>query len=173
MFQRFLTIVCVVLSVSSISPVYAEVSTPKDDGVSADEVEISSKNSSIGGIKRGMLEQQVRRILGKPVKRQRVKTAYCGDPIVLVNYTYKNMKIELYEEAGTTKVNKIEISNRFYRTDKGIRVGDSIKKAKAAYPTLNVAEDSDTWYSAQTWFAITANKQGIITKIALGYDSGC
>jgi hypothetical protein len=171
MLQRFLTIVCVVLSVSAISPVYAEVIA--GDGLSAEEVTISSKNSAIGGIKQGMSEQQVQRILGKPIKRQRVKTPYCGEEMVFIYYTYRNIKIQLFEDAGTTKVDIIEVSNRFYRTDKGIRVGDSIKKAKTAYPTLKAAEDSNTWYSMQPWFAITANKQGKITKIALGYEMGC
>jgi hypothetical protein len=169
MLQRFLTIVCVVLSVSSISPVYAL----KGDGLSADEVAISSANSSIGGIKLGMSEQQVQRILGKPVKRQRLKTIYCGDTIVSIYYTYKNMKIELYEEAGTTKVDRIEVISRFHLTDKGIRVGDSMVKARTAYPNLLVAEESGISYSPQTRFAITANKQGQITKIVLGYETGC
>jgi hypothetical protein len=171
MFQRFLTIACLVFTASTISPAYAD--GQRIDGLSWEQVETGSQNSSIGGIKRGMSEQQVRSILGKPVKRQRVKTIYCGDPIVLIYYTYKNIKIELYEEAGTTKVDQIEMINRFYRTDKGIRVGDSITKAQAAYPTLKKSEDSNTWYSLQTWFAITANKQGIITKIVLGYETGC
>lgn len=161
----------VVLSVSAISPVYAEVIA--SDGLSAEEVAISSKNSAIGGIKQGMSEQQVQRILGKPIKRQRVKTPYCGEDVVFIYYTYRNTKVQLFEDAGTTKVDMVEVSNRFYRTDKGIRVGDSIEKAKTAYPTLKRAEDSNTWYSTQTWFAITANKQGKITKISLGYEMGC
>jgi hypothetical protein len=176
MLQRFFTIVCVVLSVSSISPVYAEVSAPKGDGLSSEEIKISSKNSAIGGIKLDMSGQQVRRILGKPLKRKRIRAASCGEaPTTTLYDTYKNIKVELGEsDDKKTYVHSIETTSRFYHTDKGIRVGDSIAKAKVAYPTLQESSNNDgMWFSYQTLFAVATNKQGIITKITLGFDSGC
>jgi hypothetical protein len=176
MLQRFLTIVCVVLSVSSISPVYAEVSTPKGDVLLADEAAIDFKNSSIGGIKPYMSERQVRRILGKPSTRKRIRASSCGEaPTTTIYYTYKNIKIELGEnDDKTTSVSSIETTSRSYRTDKGIRVGDSITKAKAVYATLQESSNNDgMWFSPQLSLAIATNKQGIITKITLGYETGC
>jgi hypothetical protein len=160
MFQRTLPVVFL-FAAATISPAYA------CNGL-ADEVKIGSKNSSIGGIKLFMPEQQLPRILGKPLKRQHLKISQCGGTTVVLHYFYKNTKILLYKERGINLAGYIVTSNPLYRTDKGIRVGDSINKAKAADPTLEAAVDSDTfWYSTQTSFTFTTNKKGIISEISL------
>jgi outer membrane protein assembly factor BamE (lipoprotein component of BamABCDE complex) len=84
MISRFVAIVCVALSVSVIGSLSAEISVAQGDGLSAEEIAVSSKNSAIGSIKRNMTERQVQRILGKPSKRQRVKESYCGETLVSV-----------------------------------------------------------------------------------------
>jgi hypothetical protein len=182
MFQRLFTSLCIALSVASISPVYA---APHQTAMLQSEFPASpSPNSSLGGIKFNMSERQVQRILGKPRKREQSRLEQCGEPAAnYVFYTYKNLQVELNEHQGKTFVGKVITTDRRFRTNKGIRVGDSIKKAQAADRTLakvdrsdsNDPEDKkfDTWTSGETMFLMTANKRGIITSISLGYESGC
>jgi hypothetical protein len=163
MFQRTLPIVFLFV-MATISPAYAE--NPRVDGLTWDQVETGSKNSSIGGIKRNMTETQVRSILGKPLSRQkRTINDYC---IFKIHYNYKNLKIEFEKANGQMVVARLVITSRFYRTDQGIRVGDSLAKAQQIYPTLKRLGDSkNIWDSGLTAFGLTVNQQGKITKIEL------
>lgn len=180
MFQRLFTSVCIALSVASISPVYA---APHQTAMLQAKPS-PLKNASLGGIKFNMSEREVQRIMGKPTKRKQSKLEQCGEPAVTyVYYTYKNFQVELseQEEEGGIVVKTVITTDRRFRTNKGIRVGDSIKKAQVADPTLAKVDRSgsgdadykkfDIWASPD--FLIETNKRGIITSISLGYESGC
>jgi hypothetical protein len=182
MFQRLFTSLCIALSIASISPVYA---APHQTAMLQSESTAPSfQNSSLAGIKFSMSERQVQRIIGKPRKREQTKLEQCGEPAATqVFYTYKNLQVELREQQGGIGVAQVTTTDRRFRTNKGIRVGDSIKKAQAADSTLAKVDRSDsndpkdkkfdTWTSGETMFLMTTNKRGIITSISLGYESGC
>jgi hypothetical protein len=171
MFQRFFTSLFIALSVASISPVYA---APHQTAMLQSESAYSLRQtSSLGGIKFELSERQVYKILGKPLKREQSKLEQCGEPAATyVFYNYRNSEVELGEYQGKIGVKSFKTTDRRFRTNKGIRVGDSIKKAQSADPSLQKA-NGDTWISSETWFLMETNKKGIITSISLGYESGC
>jgi type II secretory pathway component PulK len=177
MFQRLFTSLCLALSVASISPVYA---APHQAAMlQSQSTNASLKNSSLGGIKFSMSERQVQQLIGKPRKRQQSKVEQCGEPpTTRVLYTYKNLEVELEGDQGKFGVTEVKTTDRRFRTNKGIRVGDSIKKAQAADPTLidpslTTSGADNVWASGETMFLMETNKRGIITSISLGYNSGC
>ncbi len=173
MFQQFLTSLCLALSIVSISPVYAQ--QHQSALLQAESTySLSRKTSSLGGVKFYMSERQVYKIIGKPLKREKLKLEQCGEPLsTYVFYTYKNSQIQLSEEQGKIGVTTFKTSDRRFLTNKGIRVGDSIKKAQAADPSLEKAGNDGMWISPETLFLMETNRQGKITSISLGYESGC
>jgi hypothetical protein len=172
MFQRLLASFCIALSVASISPVYAAPhQTAMLQSTSTDSYR---KTSSLGGIKFEMSERQVYKILGKPLKRERLRLEQCGEPAATyIYYTYKNSEVELSEYQGKIGVKSVKTTDRRFRTNKGIRVGDSIKKAQAADPSLQKSGNDGNLISVENFFLMETNKQGKITSISLGYESGC
>jgi hypothetical protein len=172
MFQRLFTSLCIALSVASISPVYA---APHQTAMlQTGSTAVSFKNSSLGGLKFDMSERQVQQLMGKPRKREQSKLEQCGEPAATrVSYTYKNLQVELGEDQGKVGVTIVKTTDRRFRTNKGIRVGDSIKKAQVADPSLIKVDNANTWVSDKTMFLMETNKRGIITSISLGYESGC
>jgi hypothetical protein len=170
MFLRFLTsALCMALITASVSPTYAvSARTSLLQSESAAEIYRISKNPSLGGIKIGMSEQQVRSILGKPLKIERI-TQQCDDSKV-VFYTYATIQVDLdnVNETSEFKVAGIRTTNPQYQTDRGIRVGDSIAKAKATYPGPDVRGG----YTRSS-YSMTIDKQGKITEIILAIARGC
>jgi hypothetical protein len=175
MLQRLFTSLYIALSVASISPVSAVPhQTAMLQSNPTAELPKYYEKSSLGGIKFEMTEQQLLKLYGKPLKRTIIKTLECGEyPKTSVFYTYRNIKVELVEVKGVGIVTMAETTNRRYLTDKGIRVGDSIKKAQAAYADLQRYPSGSTWTSENFLYLMKTNKREIITEISLGYNSGC
>jgi hypothetical protein len=172
MFQKLFMPFCVALSIISNIPVWA---TPDQvslmQSTPTTEPEKLYKKSSLGGIKFEMTEQQLQRLYGKPLKRKVLKTLECGEaPITQIFYTYKNINVELTEVDKIGIVTVAKTTNRRYRTDKGIRVGDSIKKAQAAHPDLERYVLSNNWSSENSFYLMKTNGRGIITELHLGYS---
>jgi hypothetical protein len=172
MFQKLFSPFCVALTILSASSVWAIPdqasllqSTPKP------EPEKFYKKSSLGGIKFEMTEQQLQRLYGKPLKRKVSQTLQCGElPVTQIFYTYKNINVELTEVNKIGLVTIAETTNRRYLTHKGIRVGDSIKKAQAAHPDLSRFGVSNSWTSEDFFYLMKTNNRGIITRLYLGYN---
>jgi hypothetical protein len=173
MFQRFAFFFCTVMAlVYPVSAGSTQILLMQSAGKKTNSVQ----QSSIGGVNRSMSAVQVQRLLGKPLQRRRLKTVYCGDPLVTLSYTYRDLQVELYEDHGKFIVDEVTTTGRRYRSDKGIRVGDSIEKAKAAYPSLHLSarDGSKDWFSIDSQLLMTVNDRGEITKIKLGaLDSSC
>jgi hypothetical protein len=167
--QRLLTFICVATICSSAAVVGAEFDQPQI--LQAAKNIVDSRKSSLGGIRFGLSEKQVMRQFGKPQNRKIGMN--CGDQTIKL--TYKNIAMLLFIDAEKSQVFKIETASRLYRTDQGIRVGDSIEKAKAAYPSLLLvaANGSKDWISLESQFLMTVNDQGKITKILMGVNSDC
>jgi hypothetical protein len=172
MFHKLFSPFCVALTILSASSVWAIPdqasllqSTPKP------EPEKFYKKSSLGGIKFEMTEQQLQKLYGRPLKRKVLKTLECGEaPITQIFYTYKNINVELTEVDKIGIVTIAKTTDRRYRTDKGIRVGDSIKKAQAAHPDLERYLLSNNWSSENSFYLMKTNGRGIITELHLGYS---
>ncbi len=95
---------------------------------------IDLSDTFIGGIKIGMSEREAIGKLGDPKSR---KTGY-NQCTAAYDTTLKYDRLELYLEGDARKTSKryvssITTTNSQYSTNKGIRVGDSMKKAEKAY----------------------------------------
>jgi hypothetical protein len=137
------------------------------------QTEITANNfqkSSLGGIRLNMTEQQVRLKLGKPLKR--IVGHECADEEI-VDLNYKDIKVGLFKHGAEFLVDRVETTSSRYRTDRNIRVGSSIDRAKAAYPSLRLNEYSHRWMSYNSQFDMDLNDRGKIVKISLGINTGC
>jgi hypothetical protein len=176
MLLRSISSVFVVVTIAAMSPAYADPDrTALLQSESISEINRIFKNSSLGGIKVGMSEQQVRRILGRPLKIRRSQYGQCGDDATKhVEYIYRNLRVYFNQADPTAqiKVETIATTDRRYQTDKGIRVGDAISTAKAAYPNLELTPRG-TWLTNTSRYDLKIDKQGKITEIVLGYSDGC
>lgn len=93
---------------------------------------------SIGGIKIGMTEKEIIKKLGKPKSRTAKMRNYCFNTYDTI-WNYDGLKIifssDSKNESG--RVDEIITSSPLYPTEKGIKVGDDISKAKKAYSTFD------------------------------------
>jgi hypothetical protein len=133
------------------------------------------RKSTLGGMNRWTTtEKQVRRILGKPLKK--TVRFECGNDEI-AELVYKDIKVKLYRKGKNFVVSQVITTSPKYVTDKGIRVGDSIEQAKAAYPSLILNEfynkDRPRWMSFKSQFEFDINNRGEITEIVLGLNTGC
>jgi hypothetical protein len=90
---------------------------------------------SIGPVRLGMTEQQVRRSLGRPdsVRRARAGRIY----IVSLNYYLRGeYRVTLRGPRGAIRVSLIGTISRRQRTPEGLGIGSSERKLREAYPTL-------------------------------------
>jgi hypothetical protein len=133
------------------------------------------RKSTLGGMNRWTTtEKQVRRILGKPLKK--TVRFECGNDEI-AELVYKDIKVNLYRKGKNFVVYQVITTSPKYVTDKGIRVGNSIEQAKAAYPSLILNEfynkDRPRWMSFKSQFEFDINDRGEITEIVLGINTSC
>jgi hypothetical protein len=95
---------------------------------------ITLSNTSIGGLKIGMSENEVIKKLGAPKSRKVEPNECTGTNDITLKYN----NLDLYLLRGSRKTNKsylvsITTNNSRYVTNKGIRVGDLMSKAEKTY----------------------------------------
>jgi hypothetical protein len=133
--------------------------------------EIDISKISIGRLKLRMNVKEVKKILGQPSQRQQIKDMCLENATKL---KYNKLEITLYNPPNPSDIFSISTSNPSYSTSEGIRVGDSIGKAKRAYAkyksTLN---GQNLVYPANMGESSLLFKvdKGLITEIIL--DAGC
>jgi hypothetical protein len=102
---------------------------------------IDLSNASIGGIKYRMSERQVLRKLGHP--RARKMAINCLGSIERLQY--QGLVIDLEQDGEEKYVTWIEVTVPHYRTDRGVKVGDSIERVLTAYaPAAKLWSDNNT-----------------------------
>jgi hypothetical protein len=119
----------------------------------------SISNTSIGGIKIGMSLQQVRNRLGKP---RRLSQAY--EPCT--GGSLKTLAYDRLSIAGTSSVLTVFTSNPSYKTDRGVRVGDSIAKAKKIYGKVLLSS------SSQEPGILNYMEEGGLLSLSFSYKNG-
>jgi hypothetical protein len=90
---------------------------------STEEIDVSS--ISIGRLKIGMTTKEITNLLGKPNQRS-LSNSCIGSTTTL---KYRKLVIDLLDE----KIISISTSSKLYATEKGVRIGDPISKAKRIY----------------------------------------
>jgi hypothetical protein len=101
---------------------------------------------SIGGVRIRMTESQVRSIWGKPLSRSKVELACFSG----FSFAYPQGEIS-FESRGNNRFTVFSIAtrNRKWKTEKGVKIGDDISKAKKLYPieSNGYSKKSDAeWY---------------------------
>lgn len=87
--------------------------------------EIDVLSISIGRLKIGMTTRETINLLGQP-NQKNLANSCVGSTTTL---KYSKLVIDLLDD----KIISISTSNRLYATEKGVRIGDSISKAKRTY----------------------------------------
>jgi hypothetical protein len=101
---------------------------------------IDSTDLSVAGIKKGMSSFAVSRLLGKP--ESKISENNQLDPSSkLYTWKYDGLSVRLYNDSW---VFGISISSPRYSTQRGLRVGDSIKRLKQLYG-LNFRIRENNW----------------------------
>jgi hypothetical protein len=91
---------------------------------------------SIGGIKLGMTEKEIIKKLGKP-KSRTAKMRNCLNTYDTIwNYDGLEITFSSHSKNESGRVEIIITSSPLYPTEKGIKIGDDISKAKKAYSTF-------------------------------------
>jgi hypothetical protein len=159
-------------TVTTIHPNAIDRSVDRSSLLQTEIATNNSQKSSIGGIRFMMTERQVKQILGQPIER--IVGHECGTEEI-VDLNYKDIRIGLYKHGTKFLVYRVETNSSRYRTDRNIRVGSSIDRAKAAYPSLilNKYSHFPSWRSYNSHFDIDLNDRGKIVKIYLGINTGC
>jgi hypothetical protein len=106
------------------------------------------RNTSIGGLKIGMSENEVIKKLGAPKSRQVEPNGCTGTNDITLKYA----NLDLYILEGANKTDKsyltaITTTNSRYVTNKEIRVGDLMRKAEKAYSKSAVTGEKGLYLS--------------------------
>jgi hypothetical protein len=117
---------------------------------------------SIGGIRINTTESQVYRRLGKPI-RQKISTSGCLSNTKKLTFS-AGMVILVQGDSKNFTVASMSTKSRNWKTEKGVRVGDSISQAKKHYK-FN-ASGSQT-FSGSDYFSFTTNNSKKIVGINL------
>ena len=154
----------------------ASVPSPSFVRGKVDKPLIDVAKVSIGSLKLGMNEKQVTRLLGKPSsseKEQGVSNCYWTTS---TSIKYRNLDILVADGS----VDAITTTSKSYVTNEGVRVGDSISKAKKIYGQKFASEQiirtkekySVAYINANNGgISFEANQQGIITEIGVSAQS--
>jgi hypothetical protein len=91
--------------------------------------------TSIGPVRLGMTEQQVRRVLGRPDAVRRARAGRIR--IVSLNYYMRGeYRVTLRGPRGAVRVSLIGTVSRRQRTSGGLGIGSSERSLREAYPNL-------------------------------------
>jgi hypothetical protein len=180
MLHRFLAFFCVTLITSPIGvadSASSRLQVSRVNSATGKDIVYSpqkARQSSIGGIPLGATVKQVLRQLGQPNRKEMGMN--CGFETIALSYP--DIEVLFFTDKETPKVFRVETSSPRYRTNKGIRVGDSIEKAQSADPSLSLDAVSAggvyrNWRSFKTQFGLTVNSRGKIIEILMGINSDC
>ncbi|ARV60539.1 hypothetical protein BZZ01_19590 [Nostocales cyanobacterium HT-58-2] len=131
---------------------------------------ISYERIGVGGVKLSMSEQQVRHILGKPVK---VTNGFLGAVGKTRTLEYSGITVDLGEDSqpGSFRVYQIKANSSKYATPNGIKIGDSQEKLMQTYGKIEMSKNGNVTYfnygisqPSPTSFMFTV-KNGKITEI--------
>jgi hypothetical protein len=131
---------------------------------------------SIGGIKLGMKEKDIIKILGKPKSRAIRYDDVCYSSYI-TTWKYNGLEIEGLSTTNNPSQSQVHLIDTFssrYSTEKGVKVGDSVGKAQKAYSNLlskfergeefdNLAYSNDAYGG----LVFSSNKQRVIRNIRL------
>jgi hypothetical protein len=140
--------------------------------------DLDSGKTSIGGLKLDMNINKVRNILGKPLQQKQKVLADddgvgCGaSGSYLVMLKYSKIEVNLVGKTpNSAGIEDITTSNPSFATSEGIRVGDSIVKAKKAYAKYESRQHGgELIYGMISTLSFKANGDRI-TQISLNYNS--
>ncbi|BDA76408.1 hypothetical protein CAL7716_105740 (plasmid) [Calothrix sp. PCC 7716] len=127
---------------------------------------------SIGNIKLGMKERDIIRILGKPKSRSIKYDDVCYGSYI-TTWKYNGIEIEGLSTTNNprqSEVHQIIASSPSYPTEKGVKVGDGISRARKAYSAIisrvngnNLAYSNDAFGG----LVFSSSKQQVIRTIRL------
>jgi hypothetical protein len=137
------------LLIGSTSSAIALANLPTERLALSQKGSIVLRDTSIGGLKIGMSENEVIKKLGAPKSRKVAPNGCTGTNDITLKYS----NLDLYILEGANKTDKsyltaITATNSRYATNKGIRVGDSIRKVIEAYLTSAVSDEKGLYLSA-------------------------
>jgi hypothetical protein len=134
-----------------------------------------SNPHSIGGIRMKMNESQVQHLLGKPLHRS-TGNLVCGDNR-FISLTYSQGEVILEETGKDKKFRAITIktNSRNWKTEKGVRVGNNISKAKTFY---SLQKNGNQWQvqrpiNSPGILRFTTDHNQEIIEIDIVWDYGC
>jgi hypothetical protein len=149
---------------------YHEAFSPKEKLSKAREIDVSK--ISIGKLRIGMNMLTVAKILGQP-RQKRVENDEVCYGSYLTTLNYNKLEIGIFGK-NSGLIYNIQTTNPSYATSEGIRVGDSISKAKKAYAKYQFQQDGEVLrYINQAYGGLSfKTSQGVITEIDL-LSSSC
>ena len=175
-----LLIFAIPLLIGSTSNVTPLSNAPLEEFASIQTGQIVLGNTSVGGLKIGMSENEVIRKLGAPKNRQVSANQCTGNNDIDLKYN----NLDLYLEKGSSKKARsyliaIITTNSRYATNKRIRVGDLISKAEKAYSKAAETSEERRYLSlfdpkhagCGLTFSSTNNKT--VNEIRLACDMTC
>jgi hypothetical protein len=142
MFQKIVSGIClgVILVVSPTA--IAENNSPNDTtyfSYKSSKKLIDSSKVSIGGIKLGMKEKDIVKILGKPKSRTVKYNDFCSLNLYTTIWKFNGLEIEglsTSNNSNKSEVHLITTTSSRYPTEKGVKIGVNISTALTAYSTL-------------------------------------
>jgi hypothetical protein len=158
-----------IISASEVPPKYQTI-------VSVNQSSSKKVSYSIGGVSVRTTEKEILTKWGKPLRRKQGQ-GNCGVELY-ADIEYPGAKLNLYGGGSQPLiVLSMTITNPKWRTEKGIKVGDSIERAKKYY-RLNKSDghlDKTYHYGVVNAnkdrfpsFGFTVNKSGKIIEIGMG-----
>jgi hypothetical protein len=134
--------------IGSTSSAISVANLPLEQLALSQKGSIVLRNTSIGGLKIGMSENEVIKKLGVPKSRQVEPNGCTGTNDITLKYA----NLDLYILEGANKTDKsyltaITTTNSRYITNQGIRVGNLMRKAEKAYTTSAVTGEKGLYLS--------------------------
>lgn len=127
---------------------------------------------SIGNIKLGMKERDIIRILGKPKSRNIKYDDVCYGSYI-TTWKYNGIEIEGLSTTNNprqSEVHQIITLSPRYPTEKGVKVGDGISKARKSYSAfISRVNGNNLAYSNDAYggLVFSSSTQGVIRTIRL------
>lgn len=133
---------------------------------------------SIGGVRIQMTEKQVLNLLGKPPNRSTGKS-FCGlNRFIELNYSQGKIVFEESTRKNNFYVITIVTKTHKWATEKGIKVGDNISKAKKLYTFTETKRYGGEWHvkgkiNRPGILTFKTNAQSEIVAVHLVSSYGC